>query len=78
MPSLWGEKATFVLFLWVRGLYQLINDIVKMNQQAAEEEQDREHLWKVGNLTEMQKIIMSDNDYCNWMVLDFPLIYCSK
>lgn len=55
MPSLWGEKATFVLFVWVSGLYQLVNDIVKMNQQAGEEKQDHKHLWRMGNLTEIQK-----------------------
>lgn len=60
MPSLWGEKATFAAFLWVRGLYQLINYIVKMKQLVDEEKQDHEHLWRVGNLTETQK---NNNDW---------------
>lgn len=61
MPSLWGEKATFVLFLWVRGLYRLVNDIVKMNQQADEEKQDPQAFMKSGKSHwNTKKIITSD------------------
>lgn len=49
-----------------------------MNQQADEEKRDHKHLWKVENLTELQKKKRVIKVYCNWIVLGFLLIYCYK
>lgn len=78
LPSLGGEEAFFLIFLWVRSLYQFIHDVVvNMSQYEDEEKHDYKHLETVGNLTEMQ-----ENNYgferqrlLYWIVLGLTLIY---